>query len=92
MLILKREEYDRLLHIHSVIRRAFYITLSNVENEDAWRALFKFVFREDVAGKIFDIVPDFDWDDPDTTYQEDVCAFINAFNKLIDEIEVISEV
>lgn len=48
-------------------------------DEGSWEVLYDKVFSEEIAGEIRKEFPDFGWYDPDTTYQEDVCAYINAF-------------
>lgn len=56
-------------------------------NEDAgvWRELYDVVFSVNVSQKIFDRFR-FEYYDPDTSYREDVCAFINAFNEYAQSI------
>ena len=48
---------------------------------DAWKELYNFVFSEEISKKIHERFPDFHYADPDTTYQEDVITFINAFSE-----------
>ena len=48
-------------------------------NNEVWEKLFDKVFSKEISRQIFNNFPDFDYLDPDTTYQEDVCAFITAF-------------
>lgn len=59
--------------------------------ENIWEAAYDFIFSEQISGTVCDLIPDFDWDDPDATYDEDVCAFMWAFNELMDNITIISE-
>ncbi len=49
------------------------------EGENVWENLYDKVFSEEISRQIFEEFPDFHYYDPDTTYQEDVCAFIDAF-------------
>lgn len=51
----------------------------NDEGESAWENLYDKVFSEEISRRIFEEFPDFHYYDPDTTYQEDACAFIDAF-------------
>lgn len=87
MTIVTRSDFDKLKKIQNEINQAYAVTVRHAEKEDAWRALFNFVFTQERSGVVCNIVPEFDWYDPDTTYQEDVCAFIRAYNHLIEEIE-----
>lgn len=48
-------------------------------NNKVWEELYDEVFSKEISRHIFNDFPDFDYRDPDTTYQEDVCAFITAF-------------
>lgn len=48
-------------------------------NNKVWEELYDKVFSKEISRQIFNNFPDFDYWDPDTTYQEDVCAFITAF-------------
>lgn len=44
-----------------------------------WEKLYEKVFSPTCSVFIYKEWPDFEWSDLDTTYQEDVCAFIDAF-------------
>lgn len=57
--------------------------------DDDWKRLYRFVFSDRISGVVYSIIPDFDWYNPDTTYQEDVCAFINAFLREMDELKIV---
>lgn len=82
------DEYCRLKAIESRIDTAtWYITPE--WNEDDWKHLYHFVFSDKISGAVSSIVPDFDWYDPDTTYEEDVMAWIMAFYGLIGELKVV---
>ncbi len=48
-------------------------------NNKVWEELYDKVFSKEISRQIFNDFPDFNYSDPDTTYQEDVCAFITAF-------------
>lgn len=48
-------------------------------NSEVWEELYDKVFSKEISRQIFNDFPGFDYLDPDTTYQEDVCAFITAF-------------
>lgn len=58
-------------------------------NDNDWERLYHFVFSDKISGAVSSIVPDFDWYDPDTTYEEDVMAWIMAFYGLIGNLKVV---
>lgn len=55
------------------------------EDSGVWAQLYDVVFSENVSKKIFKRFK-FDYYDPDTSYREDVCAFIDAFNEYAESI------
>lgn len=59
--------------------------VNKVFNSDIdWEVKYDFIFSADVSRRINQIVH-LDYYDPDTSYEEDVTAFVNAFNnKMID--------
>lgn len=50
-----------------------------------WEEKYDQIFSEDVSKKVFNLVH-LDYYDPDTDYEEDVQAFMNAFNERIKSI------
>jgi len=55
------------------------------ECDEVWERVFDAVFNSEVSQKVLRLsrnIPGtaFDWYDPDTTYEEDATAFINALN------------
>ncbi len=48
-------------------------------DSEVWEELYDKVFSEEISRQIYEEFQDFSYYDPDTTYHEDVCAFINAF-------------
>lgn len=46
---------------------------------ETWKGLYEKVFSAEISGAIQKRFSDFSWSDPDATYHDDVCAFINAF-------------
>lgn len=81
------EEYCILKVIEAKVNAATeYITPE--WDDDDWERLYHFVFSDKISRVVYNI-PDFDLYDPDTTYQEDVCAFINAFWREMDEIIIV---
>ena len=54
--------------------------ICNWDHEDTiWGKLYDKVFSEDVARKIWNMFPDFDYYDPDASYYEDLHAFVSSF-------------
>ena len=47
--------------------------------EATWEEVYDKIFSEKISQQIFEEFPDFHYSDPDTAYQEDVCAFVDAF-------------
>lgn len=69
----------------------FYEKLSKWEEEAvlgelSWEDLYDIVFSKKVSKQICEILPNFTWYDPDTTYQEDVVAFITQFKEYFNAI------
>ena len=69
----------------------FYEKLSKWEEEAvlgelSWEDLYDIVFSKKVSKRIYEILPNFSWYDPDTTYQEDVVAFITQFKEYFKTI------
>ena len=69
----------------------FYEKLSKWEEEAvlgelSWEDLYDIVFSKKVSKRIYKILPNFSWYDPDTTYQEDVVAFITQFKEYFKTI------
>lgn len=88
MVFVTYDEYCRLKAIESRVDTAtWYITPE--WTDDDWKRLYSFVFSDRISGVVYSIIPDFDWYDPDTTYQEDVCAFIGAFLREMDELKIV---
>lgn len=51
------------------------------DKDDIWRALYDTVFSDNVSTRIYELYPNFNYSDPDTTYCEDVTAFIDSFKE-----------
>lgn len=50
-----------------------------VESNLSWEAKYDLIFSEQLSKRVFQIARGFDYYDPDTTYEEDVMAFYDAF-------------
>lgn len=61
--------------------------INNIFNSDiSWEEKYDMIFSDKISVKVFKII-NLDYYDPDTTYQEDVTAFVNAFNSRMFEIQ-----
>lgn len=52
-----------------------------------WKDVYDSVFSKNEMKRLYEILPDFDWYDPDTTYQEDTVAFITQFSEYFKIIQ-----
>lgn len=80
---INQSEYEELQN--------FYEKLTKWEEEAvlgelSWEDLYDIVFSKKVCKRICEILPNFNWCDPDTTYQEDVVAFISQFKEYFNTI------
>lgn len=89
MHIVNDNDYLMLTRLQKIIDDAYDKVMESDCSEEAWKALYNFVFSDIISRKICEILPSFDRFDPDTTYQEDVCAFINAFWREMDELIIV---
>jgi hypothetical protein len=89
MNIVNDYEYFILKKLQETIDRAYDKVVELECSEEAWEALYHFVFSDRVSNKIYEILPNFEWYDPDATYREDVCAFIDAFWREMDELIIV---
>lgn len=88
MVFVTYDEYFILKTIESMVDTATgYITPE--WNDDDWEHLYHFVFSDKISGVVRSVVPDFDWYDPDTTYEEDVMAWIGAFYGLMGDLKIV---
>ena len=53
---------------------------------EVWKALYDWVFSDHIAKRIFERFSTFSYADPDTTYYEDVTAFITAFKDYANSV------
>lgn len=89
MHVVNDNEYLILTRLQKIIDDAYDKVMESERSEEAWEALYHFVFSDRISHKICEILPRFEWYDPDTTYQEDVCAFIGAFWEEMDELIIV---
>lgn len=84
MHIVSEDDYLILIRLQKTIDDAYDKVMESERSEEDWEALYNFVFSDRISLRICEILPGFEWFDPDTTYQEDVCAFIDAFWREMD--------
>lgn len=89
MNIVNDYDYFILKKLQETIDRAYDKVVESECSEEALEALYHFVFSDRVSNKIYEILPNFEWYDPDATYREDVCAFIDAFWREMDELIIV---
>lgn len=89
MHIVNDNDYLILIRLKETINDAYDKVTTSTYSEEAWEALYHFVFSDRISRKICEILPNFVWNDPDTTFQEDVCAFIYAFWREMDELIIV---
>lgn len=54
--------------------------MCNWDHDDTiWSKLYDKIFSKDVARKMWNMFPDFDYYDPDASYYEDLHAFVSSF-------------
>jgi len=59
-----------------------------IANSEAdWETKYDLIFSADISQTIFFLGISFDYCDPDSSYEEDVMAYVNAINAKSDELE-----
>lgn len=56
-----------------------------VESNVSWEAKYDLIFSENLSKRVFQIARGFSYYDPDSSYEDDVMAFHNAFTNYITE-------
>lgn len=82
-MIITKEKFNK---INPIVKRMNKIMDSFESN---WEEKYDAIFSEDISKVFFETFPNFDYYDPDATYQEDVCAFVGAVNEFWDNIKVV---
>lgn len=76
---MKEETIIKLVELN---RQANNIFTSDLQ----WKDKYEMIFNDDISVLVNKMVT-LEYYDPDTTYEEDVTAFMNAFNKKISELK-----
>lgn len=72
-----------LREIIELSKRARFI--ANSKNI-TWKSKFDLVFSESISRRVFHLYPDFKYYDPDTSYEDDVMAFVISLEGAIDDL------
>jgi hypothetical protein len=70
--------YNELVEIYSKAKKI-------VASDLSWSVKYDLIFSDEISKKV-----SFDWFDPDMDYEDDVCAFMCAFNEYFKEQEKIN--
>lgn len=89
MRLITKEKYERLSVAHSRIMSLYYAACCADGDEEAWGSAYDAIFGEGYCRIVTECVPNFDWYDPDASYQDDVCAFVWALEELMNNIKVV---
>ena len=89
MRLITKENYDKLNSAYERIMSIYYAACGADGDEEAWGSAYDSIFGCGYCRMVKECVPNFDWYDPDASYQDDVCAFVWALEELIKDIKVI---
>lgn len=78
---MNQEKYNQLKEIHNLATK---IMASDIN----WEIKFDLIFSVDVSLAVRELI-DLDYVDPDTSYEEDVQAYMSAFNEKMVELEKV---
>ena len=84
-----QEIAEYLEHLYNIARdKAFenHHDYSKIYDDTAWEKLYNKIFSDEISRAICKRFLSFDWYDPDTSYYEDVNAFIEAFKNYAKNI------
>jgi hypothetical protein len=59
------------------------------DSDVSWETKFELIFSPEISQAIFDTDISLDYYDPDTSYEEDVLAFVSAVKHKADEIRTV---
>lgn len=93
MKIITKEDYNILSPIidkgDRLIDGAMSVWDGVTDDWTIWEPVFDQIFSEEMSDKIYEILKNFNPYIPDTTYQEDVCAFWYAFKREMQEVIIV---
>ena len=72
--------------MHITLLRELHKTVNKIYDSEAdWETKYDLIFSESISKTIFREIH-LHYYDPDTSYEEDVTAFVNAFNDKMEQI------
>lgn len=85
------ELYALYTELDSLINAGLCISndINNPGNDSIWRRIYDKVLS--LCGRWRELVPDFTWYDPDSSYYEDVMAFYGAVKDYVIKNNIISK-
>lgn len=89
MRLITKENYDKLNSAYELIMSIYYAACAADGDEEAWGSACDIIFGAGYCRMVKECIPNFDWYDPDASYQEDVSAFVWALEELMKDIKVI---
>lgn len=88
MRLITKENYDKLNSAYERIM-CIYNAACEYSGDDTWCDAFNAIFGGGYCQIVHECIPNFSWYDPDTSYQEDISAFVWALEELMKDIKVI---
>lgn len=85
------ERYAVYVELNSLINAGLCISndVDNPGNDSIWRRIYDKVLS--LCGRWRELVPDFTWYDPDSSYYEDIMAFYQAVKDYVVQNGIISK-
>lgn len=83
-----KENYEKLRGAYERIM-SIYDVACEYDSKEVWRDAYDTIFDGGYCRIVHECVPSFNWCDPDASYQDDVCAFVQALKELMTNIKVL---
>ena len=91
---MKKENYEELIKLNKAAHTIKDRLLANKDklgDRDVWEIIYDKIFSEEISKRVWQLY-NFDYYDPNTSYEEDVLAFLNAFDEELEHLKVEEEV
>jgi len=72
--------------MHTVIDKV--LAADTIPESDKWKTIYELVFSDSCSRKAWEL-HDFDWCDPDANYEDDVKAFVSAFDQEVEKLKCL---
>lgn len=82
------ERYAVYVELTFLINAGLYVSHNN-DNHSIWRRIYDKVLS--LCARWKGLVPDFYWNDPDSSYYDDIMAFYHAVKDYVDKNNIISK-